>query len=113
MDRLAAAQLRGLRIRDELLSEARGVIVFLLPLTLPLVELTLLLIIEAPVMAIVVEEQRFLSDLPAVEDCDAIMLDDDDNPCCGAGGRPNTMADFCVIMPDLTTAPNAVDEETD
>lgn len=86
---------------------------FLLPLTLPFVLLTLVLILGAPVMANVVEEQRILPDLPVVEDCDAVIMDDDDDPCGGAGGRAVTMAELCVIMPDLATVASAVDEETD
>ena len=64
-------------------------------------------------MANVVEEQRILPDLPVVEDCDAVIMDDDDDPCGGAGGRAVTMAELCVIMPDLATVASAVDEEAD
>lgn len=65
-------------------------------------------------MANVVEEQRILPDLPVVEDCDAIIMDDDDDiPCGGAGERAVTTTKPCVIMPVLAPAANAQDEETD
>lgn len=81
----------------------------LLPLALPEL-LTLLLLLAAPVMANVVEEQRILPDLPIVEDCDTIV---DDDPCGGGSGRPFTMAGPGAIMADLATTVSAVDDKTD